>query len=55
VIRVLGFVGAGGIGLYIQTYLRTRNYPAAPAVLLVLIALVAVVDWGSSRLHARLV
>lgn len=52
---ILGFVGAGGIGFYIQTYLRTLNYPAASAVLLVLIALVALVDWGSSRLRARLV
>ena len=52
---ILGFVGAGGIGFYIQTYLRTLNYPAASAVLLVLVALVMVVDWGSSRLRARLV
>jgi phosphonate transport system permease protein len=52
---ILGFVGAGGIGFYIQTYLRTLNYPAASAVLLVLIGLVVVVDWGSSRLRARLV
>lgn len=52
---ILGFVGAGGIGFYIQTYLRTLNYPAASAVLLVLIALVSLVDWGSSRLRARLV
>jgi len=52
---VLGFVGAGGIGFYIQTYLRMLNYPAASAVLLVLIALVMAVDWASSRLRARLV
>jgi len=52
---ILGFVGAGGIGFYIQTYLRLLNYPAASAVLLVLVALVMLVDWGSSRLRARLV
>jgi len=34
---VLGFVGAGGIGFYIQTYLRLLNYPAAATVLFVLI------------------
>lgn len=52
---VLGFVGAGGIGFYIQTYLRLMNYPAASTVLLVLVALVMLVDFGSSRLRARLV
>ena len=52
---ILGFVGAGGIGFYIQTYLRMLNYPAASTVLLVLIVLVMVVDFASSRLRARLV
>jgi phosphonate transport system permease protein len=52
---ILGFVGAGGIGFYIQTYLRLLNYPAASAVLLVLVALVMCVDFASSRLRARLV
>ena len=52
---ILGFVGAGGIGFYIQTYLRTLNYPAASAVLLVLIAMVMLVDFASSRIRARLV
>lgn len=52
---ILGFVGAGGIGFYIQTYLRTLNYPAASSVLLVLIALVMLVDFTSSRIRARLV
>jgi phosphonate transport system permease protein len=52
---ILGFVGAGGIGFYIQTYLRMINYPAASAVLLVLVAMVMGVDFASSRLRARLV
>lgn len=52
---ILGFVGAGGIGFYIQTYLRMINYPAAAAVLLVLVAMVMGVDFASSRLRARLV
>jgi phosphonate transport system permease protein len=52
---ILGFVGAGGIGFYIQTYLRLLNYPAAATVLLVLIALVMAVDFASSRLRARLI
>lgn len=52
---ILGFVGAGGIGFYIQTYLRMFNYPAASAVLLVLIVLVMAVDLASARIRARLV
>jgi phosphonate transport system permease protein len=52
---VLGFVGAGGIGFYLQTYLRMIEYPAASTVLLVTVAMVMVVDTVSSRLRARLV
>ena len=52
---ILGFVGAGGIGFYIQTYLRMLNYPAASTVLLVLVILVMLVDFASSQLRARLV
>jgi phosphonate transport system permease protein len=52
---VLGFVGAGGIGFYLQTYLRIIDYPAASTVLLVTVAMVMAVDFLSSRLRARLV
>jgi phosphonate transport system permease protein len=52
---VLGFVGAGGIGFYLQTYLRTIDYPAASTVLLVTVLMVMVVDAISSRLRDRLV
>ena len=52
---VLGFVGAGGIGFYLQTYLRMIDYPAASTVLLVTIVMVMAVDFASSRLRARLV
>jgi phosphonate transport system permease protein len=52
---VLGFVGAGGIGFYLQTYLRMIDYRAASTALLVTIAMVMVVDAASSRLRARLI
>ena len=52
---VLGFVGAGGIGFYLQTYLRIIDYPAASTVLLVTVAMVVVVDTISARLRDRLV
>jgi len=52
---VLGFVGAGGIGFYLQTYLRMIDYRAASTVLLVTIAMVMIIDALSSKLRARLV
>ena len=52
---VLGFVGAGGIGFYLQTYLRMMDYAGASTVLLVTVAMVAVVDWLSGSLRRRLV
>jgi phosphonate transport system permease protein len=52
---VLGFVGAGGIGLYLQTYLRMIDYPAASTVLAVTVVMVMAVDFLSARLRARLV
>lgn len=52
---VLGFVGAGGIGFYLQTYLRLIDYPAASTALLVTVLMVIAVDFVSSRLRARLV
>ena len=52
---VLGFVGAGGIGFYLQTYLRMIDYPAASTVLLVTVAMVMLIDAISSRPRDRLV
>jgi phosphonate transport system permease protein len=52
---VLGFVGAGGIGFYLQTYLRMIDYQAASTELLVTVLMVMVVDTVSSRLRERLV
>jgi phosphonate transport system permease protein len=48
-------VGAGGIGFYLQTYLRMIDYSAASTVLLVTVAMVMVVDALSSKLRERLV
>jgi phosphonate transport system permease protein len=52
---ILGFVGAGGIGFYIQTYLRLMNYRAAACILLVLIVMVMAVDFASSQIRKALV
>jgi phosphonate transport system permease protein len=52
---ILGFVGAGGIGFYIQTYLRMMNYRAAACVLLILIVMVMAVDFASSQIRKALI
>ncbi len=52
---VLGIVGAGGIGYYIMQFLDWRNFPAAMACLVMLLAVVVVLDAVSTRVRARLV
>lgn len=48
---VLGLIGAGGIGYLMNTSFRTFQYQEASAIVLVLIGLVMVVDYASSRLR----
>jgi len=52
---VLGLIGAGGIGYLMNTSFRTFQYQEAAAIVLVLIGLVMLVDYLSSRLRARVV
>jgi len=52
---VLGLIGAGGIGYLMNTSFRTFQYQEAAAIVLVLIALVMLVDFLSSRLRAWVV
>jgi phosphonate transport system permease protein len=48
---VLGLIGAGGIGYLMSTSFRTFQYQEAAAIVLILIALVMLVDYGSYRLR----
>ena len=48
---VLGLIGAGGIGYLMSTSFRTFQYQEAAAIVLVLIGLVMLVDYLSSRLR----
>ena len=48
---VLGLIGAGGIGYLMNTSFRTFQYQEAAAIVLVLIGLVMLVDFLSSRLR----
>ncbi|MDP9129483.1 MAG: phosphonate ABC transporter, permease protein PhnE [Candidatus Binatota bacterium] len=52
---VLGLIGAGGIGYLMNTSFRTFQYQEAAAIVLVLIALVMLVDYLSSRLRKLVV
>lgn len=52
---VLGLIGAGGIGYLMNTSFRTFQYQEAAAIVLVLIALVMLVDYSSSRLRRLVV
>jgi len=48
---VLGLIGAGGIGYLMSTSFRTFQYQEAAAIVMILIALVMLVDYLSSRLR----
>jgi len=49
---VLGLIGAGGIGYLMNTSFRTFQYQEAAAIVLILITLVMLVDYLSSRLRS---
>ncbi|MFV2034261.1 MAG: phosphonate ABC transporter, permease protein PhnE [Halocynthiibacter sp.] len=50
---ILGVVGAGGIGFYIQTYVRSFQYEKAATVTLAIAALVLVIEALNSLLRRR--
>jgi phosphonate transport system permease protein len=50
---ILGFVGAGGIGFYIQVYVQTLQYERLAALLLVTLALVLLLDVLSAWVRER--
>ncbi len=51
---VIGFVGAGGIGVLLQTYMNFFDYPGLGALILVIFIVVLAIDglsvWARSRL-----
>jgi phosphonate transport system permease protein len=51
---VLGLVGAGGIGFYIQLYIRSFQYQRVATLTLVILALVVLVEQGSVAVRRRL-
>lgn len=50
---VLGFVGAGGIGFYLLTHMRLLNYNVAITCIIVILVMVAVIDYVGSYLRLK--
>jgi phosphonate transport system permease protein len=50
---IVGFVGAGGIGYYINLYLRALQYNGVVTLLLVVFATVVVIDVASLHVRSR--
>jgi phosphonate transport system permease protein len=51
---VLGLVGAGGIGYYIQLYARSFQYPKVATMVLAVIAMVLLVDLIAHQVRQRI-
>ncbi len=49
----MGVVGAGGIGFYIQTYVRSFQYDKAASVTLAVILMVVVIEGLNVALRRR--
>ena len=52
---ILGVVGAGGIGLQISERIRVRAWDEVAFIILLMVVIVAAIDWGSARLRKRLI
>jgi len=53
--NVLGLVGAGGIGLQLKASVDTLAWPQVTLIFIVILATVAVSEWVSARVRARLI
>jgi len=48
---VIGMVGAGGIGMLLWDAIRSFNYAKTAAIVLVIVVVVSVLDFASSRIR----
>jgi phosphonate transport system permease protein len=51
---IIGIVGAGGIGLTLAEMIRTLEWPTVSFIVLLILAMVAAIDWVSSILRRRI-
>jgi phosphonate transport system permease protein len=52
---ILGLVGAGGLGLKLQSSLNVLAWPQVTMILLVILATVIVSEWVSARVRAAII
>jgi phosphonate transport system permease protein len=52
---VLGIVGAGGIGLALADRIRINNWDEVAFIVLLILGMVACIDWASRRLRLRII
>lgn len=52
---IIGIVGAGGIGLILAEMIRTLEWPTVSFIVLLILAMVAAIDWVSGILRRRLI
>ncbi len=52
---ILGLVGAGGVGVLIQTSIRLFQYRQAMCLILIVIAMVLLTEWLTNKVRARVV
>lgn len=50
---ILGIVGAGGIGVLVNTRINLFDYQSAMALVIYIIAIVLIVEWGSTKIRRR--
>lgn len=52
---IIGIVGAGGVGLVLSEMIRTLEWNAVSMIILLILVMVAVIDFVSGRLRRRLI
>ncbi len=52
---IIGFAGGGGIGLILQTFFNSLQYHKAGTVVLLIVIVVALMDFSSAKLREKLV
>lgn len=52
---VLGIVGAGGIGLALADRIRINNWDEVAFILLLILGMVAAIDWASRKLRLKII
>ena len=52
---ILGLVGAGGIGLYLQSSLNTLAWPQVTVILIMILLAVLISEWVSSKVRLAII